>query len=47
MWLDRDGAVRFPDEGPRPDAVVAGLTELPEVLRRLDALRGADTAPDL
>ena len=35
VWLDRDGAVSFPDDGPRPDAVVATLTELPEVLRRL------------
>ncbi len=35
VWLDRDGAVLFPDDGPRPDAVVASLTELPDVLRRL------------
>jgi len=35
VWLDRDGAVSFPDDGPRPDAVVATLTELPDVLRRL------------
>ncbi len=35
VWLDRDGAVPFPDDGPRPDAVVARLTELPDVLRRL------------
>ncbi len=35
VWLDRDGAVLFPDEGPRPDAVVASLTELPDVLDRL------------
>ncbi len=37
VWLDRDGAVPFPGDGPRPDAVVASLTELPDVLRRLDA----------
>jgi HAD superfamily hydrolase (TIGR01509 family) len=36
VWLDRDGAVLFPDDGPRPDAVVTRLTELPDVLRRLD-----------
>ncbi len=36
VWIDRDGAVLFPDDGPRPDAVVAALTELPDVLRRLD-----------
>ncbi len=35
VWIDRDGAVPFPDDGPSPDAVVASLTELPEVLRRL------------
>lgn len=35
VWLDRDGAVLFPEDGPRPDAVVATLTELPDVLRRL------------
>jgi HAD superfamily hydrolase (TIGR01509 family) len=35
VWIDRDGAVLFPDNGPRPDAVVAALTELPEVLLRL------------
>jgi hypothetical protein len=28
--------VAFPADGPRPDAVVAALTELPDVLRRLD-----------
>ena len=27
--------VPFPEDGPRPDAVVATLTELPDVLRRL------------
>jgi FMN hydrolase / 5-amino-6-(5-phospho-D-ribitylamino)uracil phosphatase len=37
VWIDRDGAVLFPLDGPRPDAVVASLTELPEVLRTLDA----------
>ena len=26
VWLDRDGTVLFPDDGPRPDAVVASLT---------------------
>jgi HAD superfamily hydrolase (TIGR01509 family) len=36
VWLDRDGAVAFPGDGPRPDAVVAELTELPDVLRRLN-----------
>ena len=36
VWLDRDGAVPFPADGPQPDAVVATLAELPEVLRRLD-----------
>jgi putative hydrolase of the HAD superfamily len=36
VWIDRDGAVPFPDDGPRPDAVVAALTELPDVLRSLD-----------
>jgi HAD superfamily hydrolase (TIGR01509 family) len=35
VCLDRDGAVLFPDDGPRPDAVVATLLELPDVLRRL------------
>ena len=35
VWLDRNGAVLFPDDGPRPDAVVATLAELPDVLRRL------------
>jgi putative hydrolase of the HAD superfamily len=35
VWLDRKGAVEFPADGPRPDAVVAALTELPDVLRRL------------
>ena len=34
VWLDRDGAVLFPDHGPRPDAVVASLAELPELLPR-------------
>ena len=35
VWLDRDGAVAFPAGGPRPDAVVSALTELPEVLHGL------------
>jgi HAD superfamily hydrolase (TIGR01509 family) len=35
VWLDRDGSVLFPANGPRPDAVVATLTELPAVLRLL------------
>jgi putative hydrolase of the HAD superfamily len=35
VWIDRDGAALFPDGGPRPDAVVAALTELPDVLRSL------------
>jgi putative hydrolase of the HAD superfamily len=37
VWLDRGGAVLFPDDGPRPDAVVASLTELPDTLQRLDS----------
>jgi HAD superfamily hydrolase (TIGR01509 family) len=36
VWLDRDGAVPFPEDGPWPDAVVARLTDLPDVLRRLE-----------
>jgi hypothetical protein len=36
VWIDRDGAVIFPEDGPRPDAVVAALTELPDVLRAFD-----------
>jgi putative hydrolase of the HAD superfamily len=39
VWLDRDGAVVFPDEGPRPDATVASLAELPDVLGRLGSRR--------
>ncbi len=35
VWIDRDGALAFPGDGPQPDAVVAALTELPDVLRRL------------
>jgi FMN hydrolase / 5-amino-6-(5-phospho-D-ribitylamino)uracil phosphatase len=35
IWIDRDGAVPFPGDGPPPDAVVHTLTELPGVLRRL------------
>jgi putative hydrolase of the HAD superfamily len=35
VWLDRDGAVLFPDDGPRPDAVIASLLELPGLLPRL------------
>jgi putative hydrolase of the HAD superfamily len=35
VWLDRDGAVLFPEDGPRPDAVVASLSELPDVLQRM------------
>jgi HAD superfamily hydrolase (TIGR01509 family) len=34
VWIDRDGTVPFPDDGPPPDAVVSALTELPRVLRR-------------
>jgi hypothetical protein len=37
VWIDRDGAVLFPDDGPRPDAVVTALTELPQVLHQFDA----------
>jgi FMN hydrolase / 5-amino-6-(5-phospho-D-ribitylamino)uracil phosphatase len=36
VWIDRDGAASFPDDGPPPDAVVTSLTELPDVLHRLD-----------
>jgi FMN hydrolase / 5-amino-6-(5-phospho-D-ribitylamino)uracil phosphatase len=35
VWLDRDGVVLYPDDGPRPDAVVATLSELPDLLGRL------------
>jgi FMN hydrolase / 5-amino-6-(5-phospho-D-ribitylamino)uracil phosphatase len=35
VWIDRDGALPFPGDGPPPDAVVHALTELPGVLRRL------------
>ncbi len=35
VWIDRDGSVPFPGDGPPPDAVVRTLTELPGVLRRL------------
>ena len=35
VWIERDGALPFPEDGPAPDAVVRALTELPEVLRRL------------
>ena len=35
VWIDRDGALPFPGDGPSPDAVVRALTELPGVLRRL------------
>jgi putative hydrolase of the HAD superfamily len=34
VWIDRDGTVPFPGDGPPPDAVVSALTELPRVLRR-------------
>ena len=37
VWIDRDGTVPFPGDGPQPDAVVAALTELPDVLRRIGA----------
>src|SRR6202030_3268701 len=33
VWIERDGALPFPEDGPAPDAVVRALTELPEVLR--------------
>ncbi len=33
VWIDRDGAVPFPEDGPRPDGVVAALTEVPDLLR--------------
>jgi FMN hydrolase / 5-amino-6-(5-phospho-D-ribitylamino)uracil phosphatase len=35
VWIDRDGAVPFPEDGRPPDAVVRTLTELPGALRRL------------
>ncbi len=35
VWIDRDGTMPFPADGPAPDAVVTALTELPDVLRRL------------
>ena len=35
VWIDRDGAVCFPDGGPRPDAVIASLLDLPALLARL------------
>jgi FMN hydrolase / 5-amino-6-(5-phospho-D-ribitylamino)uracil phosphatase len=35
VWIDRNGAVPFPGDGPSPDAAVRTLTELPGVLRRL------------
>ena len=35
VWLDRDGTVPFPDDGPRPDAVIASLLDLPGLLPRL------------
>lgn len=35
VWIDRDGTVPFPDDGPQPDAVVTLLTELPAVVRAL------------
>jgi FMN hydrolase / 5-amino-6-(5-phospho-D-ribitylamino)uracil phosphatase len=39
VWIDRDGATAFPGDGPRPDAVVTALTELPDVLLRLGTPR--------
>ena len=36
VWLDRDGAVVFPADGPQPDAVVGTLTELPALLPTFD-----------
>ena len=36
VWIDRDGTVPFPGDGPQPDAVVTALTELPGVLRHFD-----------
>jgi putative hydrolase of the HAD superfamily len=39
VWLDRQGAEGFPAEGehgPRPDAIVRSLDELPQVLHQLD-----------
>ena len=34
VWIDRDGAAPFPADAPAPDAVVASLVELPDVLAR-------------
>jgi HAD superfamily hydrolase (TIGR01509 family) len=36
VWIDRDGTVPFPGDGPQPDAIVTALTELPGVLRHFD-----------
>jgi putative hydrolase of the HAD superfamily len=35
VWIERDGALPFPKDGPLPDAVITALTQLPDVLRRL------------
>jgi FMN hydrolase / 5-amino-6-(5-phospho-D-ribitylamino)uracil phosphatase len=35
VWIDRDGAVAFPGDGPQPDAVVRTLLELPALLPTL------------
>ena len=32
VWIDREGEAPFPDDGPRPDAVVASLLDLPGLL---------------
>ena len=35
VWIDREGAAPFPDDGPQPDAVIASLLDLPGLLPRL------------
>ncbi|MGD0747992.1 MAG: HAD family hydrolase [Acidimicrobiales bacterium] len=35
VWIDREGAEPFPDDGPQPDAVIASLLDLPGLLPRL------------
>ena len=32
VWIDREGEAPFPDDGPRPDAVIASLLDLPGLL---------------
>ena len=35
VWIDREGEVPFPDDGPQPDAVITSLLDLPGLLPRL------------